>query len=349
MQYVNLRSFSNKIFNRIESKLKKTTLISKPLEICLEPTLKCNSNCMMCNRNFERRETKSAEGMLSWDTFQRVKPFFKFTGRVLFSGFGEPFLHPHYLSMLREIKKYGPFVYLFTNGILMNKGISESLVDTGVDKICVSFGGASRDTYKKIRGIDGFDKVVENIQYINEYIKKRGKEKPMLSFNIVAMNSILPELVSVVALAHKLGVKDIDMPNLVVQGKAMFQESVWHNVEKAKNIFTQARALAERYQISFRAPDLEVRRNDCRDLFRKLLVTWDGKVLSCANERFLLGDLSENKITDIWNSRGVKKLRKDYYHKGLEVLCSGCTNWDNRPETFLNPWVNSRDYAVKVY
>lgn len=349
MHFVNLLSFYNKILNRSEIKLKRIRLISRPVELTLEPTLKCNSNCIMCNRNFNRKEAKNAEGFLSWDILWKVKPFFKYAERVGFSGFGEPLLHPEYLAMLREIKKAGSFVYFFTNGTLMTEEIGKELVEAGIDMICVSIGGASRDTYKKIRGIDAFKTVVDNIKRISEYKRKIKRKKPLLSFNVVAMNSLLPELEALLDLAHELGVEHIAFPNLVVQGESMNKESIWHNKEKAGKTFKKAGDLARELGITFIAPRLDICKIDCREFFKSLYITWDGKVLSCALERYIIGDLNKSTIASIWNGKGITKLRKDYYKKGLEGTCPNCPCWDNRPETFLSPWINSREYAKKIF
>lgn len=348
MQFVSPHSFANDVLNRLEIKLRRTRLISMPVELTLEPTLRCNSNCVMCNRNFSRKETKKVEGFLSWDIFWKVRPFFKYAKQVVFSGFGEPLLHAEYLAMLREIKKSGPFVLSFTNGTLMTEEAGKELVDAGMDMICISIGGATRDTYKKIRGIDAFDTVVDNIRRISEYKKKTKRKKPLLSFNVVAMNSLLPELESLVNLAHEIGVEDISMPNLVVQGESINKESIWHNTEKSETAFQKAKNLARRLNITFIAPRLDVCKFDCTDIFKKTYITWDGKVLSCALERYIIGDLKESTIASIWNSDGIMKLRKDYYEKGLEVMCQDCPCWDNKPETFMNPWINSRKYAKRV-
>lgn len=50
----------------------------------------------------------------------------------------------------------------------------------------------------------------------------------------------------------------------------------------------------------------------------------------------------------MWNKPGLVCLRKDCHEKGLDELCAKCTCWDNRPEAFLDPWTNSRAYAIRL-
>ena len=336
------------MINRFEISLKKSHLISRPVEVMLEPTAQCNSNCIMCTKRYFREKDQPPLGFLSWEIFWKVRPFFKFARRVLFSGFGEPFLHPEFINMLNQIKRYNTFVYCFTNGLLMNEEMGRALVNSGMDMINISFGGATKETYEKIRGIDGFDTVINNLQYITEYKNKAGKIKPLLSFNVVAMNSIMPELEQLLLLAKKIGVQHFAMPNLIVQSEPMKEESIWGNKEKTDKAFRRARALAAELNINFTYPSLDITKRDCLDLFRKMFITWDGLVLSCAQERYIIGDLQKNKITSIWNSDNMLKLRRKYYKNGLDSICPGCPCFDNRPDTFLNSRINSRMFAQRI-
>lgn len=348
MFFVNTKSFANKILNRLEIKAKRTRLWSKPVELTLEPTLKCNSNCVMCNRNFSRKETKESSGFLSWKIFDKVRPFFRTAERVLFAGFGEPLMHPDYMAMLKEIKKAGPYVYAFSNGILMNEAAGRALVDNGMDMICISMGGGTPETYRKIRGVDAFATVTENIRQVAEYKKSRGKDLPLISFNIVAMRSLLSELEEIVELAHQIGVNHIAMPNLVAQGSEMVSESLWLCRDEAFVSLAKAAACATHHGITFIQPKLNVGQLPCNALFNRLNINWDGSIMSCTAERYITGDLNRQTIADIWNGRGMQALRRKVITKGLEAVCPNCTCWDNRPESFLNPSINSREHARRI-
>lgn len=340
---------SNMLLNMVEIKMKRSRLISRPVTITLEPTLMCNSDCIMCNRNFNRKGTKTSDGFLSWDTFNAVKPLFKYARSVLFGGFGEALLHPEYLSMLNEIKKTGSFVFFYTNGILLTENIGRQMVDIGMDRIYISIGGATRATYRKIRGVDAFERVVKNMKRIRDYKKKAGKKTPALFFNVVAMNSILPESEALVELAKELGVVHIGMPNMVAQGEEIKNESIWLNIQEAKSAFAGAARLAEKYNIGFSPPNLDGNeKSDCSVLFKGMVVNWDGTVMSCALERYLVGDLKESTPQNVWNSYGMVSLRKGYYEKGLEHVCPRCTSWDNSPENYLSPALNSREFATRL-
>ena len=349
MRFSDILPISNMLSNRLEIKLKRTRLLSRPVTIMLEPTLACNSDCIMCNRNYHRKETKEAKGFLSWDTFNKVKPLFRYARCVSFCGFGETLLHPEFPAMLREIKKRVRFAFFYSNAIAMTADVGRIMVDAGLDRLCISIGGATRESYKKIRGVDAYDRVIDNIRQLNEYKKKTGKDKPVLFLEVVVMNSILPELESFVELARELGMATISMVNLVAQGEDMKKESIWLNIGEAQAAFAEATALAEKYGITFQAPNLDANlKSDCSALFNVLAVTWDGLVVSCARERYILGDLGTLQAGEIWNSKGIVGLRKEYFKKGLEHVCPQCTCWDNSPGNYLDPQENSREFATRL-
>jgi MoaA/NifB/PqqE/SkfB family radical SAM enzyme len=81
--------------------------------------------------------------------------FIDFTG-------GEPLLNKELPQILSYAKKLGFFVKLSTNGFLYPKKAVEII---GLpSRIYFSFDTTSKQEYKKIRGIDGYDKLIESIK-----------------------------------------------------------------------------------------------------------------------------------------------------------------------------------------
>jgi MoaA/NifB/PqqE/SkfB family radical SAM enzyme len=348
MYYVNPLSLANKILNRLEIKARRTRLISRPIEITLEPTLMCDSNCLMCNRNFFRKEDRNVRGLLDWKTLEAVRPFFRFSERVVFSGFGEPLLHPEFLKMAAAIKKEGPDVLFFTNALDLTEKLAQGLVEADLDFVYVSLGGASRETYKKVRGVDGFDRVVANVEALTRAKKAMNKKRPSVRFNVVAMASVLDELDEIVSLAGRVGVEAVDMPNMVAHGESIRGESLWLQPERAAKALAGAASLAERLGIEFRSPGLAENKLDCRHFFTSFYVAWDGDVLTCPMERYVVGNVKDQAPSAIWNGLGLVGLRKAYFDKGLASTCPKCPCWDYRPDTFFDSWPNSRRYAERI-
>ena len=138
------------------------------------------------------------------------------------------------------------------------------------------------------------------------------------------------------------------MPNMVAQGEEMIAESIWGNVDEAKVTIEKASTIAEKYKIEFIPPNLKVMEKDCKSLFHKMFINWYGAVMSCALEKYIVGYVSRNNLNDIWNSKRMIGLRKEYYENGLKSVCPRCTCWDNKPDNFLYGNANTRLHAKKI-
>jgi MoaA/NifB/PqqE/SkfB family radical SAM enzyme len=84
---------------------------------------------------------------------------------VLLSG-GEAMQHPQWPEIARRFRDSGVHVMLLTNGLLLQKQVSE--VAASVDEVIVSLDGGTAATYAAIRGVDAFDLVLNGIRAVRE-------------------------------------------------------------------------------------------------------------------------------------------------------------------------------------
>ena len=66
----------------------------------------------------------------------------------------------------------------------------------------------------------------------------------------------------------------------------------------------------------------------CAKPFREMSIRWDGRVSICCNDwrgRLLCGDVTKQKLVDVWNSRVFQAARKYLYHGMRDFApCKGC-------------------------
>jgi len=129
-------------------------------------TYRCNSKCEICNfwkdKNLQEIQDASfTDAKKNLDDLKKMGiKFIDFTG-------GEPLLNEDLSQILAFAKKLGFFVKLSTNGLLYPEKAKELY---GLpNRIYLSLDTTSKDEYKKIRGIDGFDKVIESIRIAKKY------------------------------------------------------------------------------------------------------------------------------------------------------------------------------------
>lgn len=122
----------------------------------------CNSRCVTCDiwRN-PRRNMKMELVEEIASAFQELQVRW-----VLLSG-GEAMQHPQWPQIARRFHDEGAHVMLLTNGLLLRKQ-ADSLIDS-VDEVIVSLDAGTQKTYTAIRGVDGFDLILDGIRAVRAH------------------------------------------------------------------------------------------------------------------------------------------------------------------------------------
>lgn len=137
------------------------SLIKKPFFCNYWVSHRCNSKCEFCN--FWRDKTLQKIPDAGFDDVKRNLDDLKKMGIkfIDFTG-GEPLLNKELPQILAYAKKLGFFVKLSTNGLLYPEKAVELM---GLpSRIYFSFDTTSKKEYQKIRGIDGYDKLLGSIK-----------------------------------------------------------------------------------------------------------------------------------------------------------------------------------------
>ena len=120
----------------------------------------CNARCIYCSD--ERSGTN-----INYDTYKIIKDLFekgyyKPGGEATFQG-GEPTLMPHFNELIHLFQSGGTKVRVHTNGIKYSPSVYEALKnDNGTAVISLDCG--CREIYNKIKNVDAFNCVIENIK-----------------------------------------------------------------------------------------------------------------------------------------------------------------------------------------
>lgn len=157
-----------------------------PLKVLqIETTNICNSNCVFCVRS-----SLKEFGIMSDPLFKKIlldAKEIKTIEVIVPMLLGEPFCDPKIIQRLKLINEILPEVQivLFTNGSLLNPDKISELSKVNNLKMVFSLNGATKETRKKLMGLDDFNHVVRMI-YLYERTKKPFEvllvKHPSLSF-----------------------------------------------------------------------------------------------------------------------------------------------------------------------
>lgn len=309
-----------------QESLKNKLIVPLPRELQIEPTTKCNLDCVMCSR--ETRYRKSSRDM-TYVEFRNLIDSVPTLKKVHFHGLGESLYNKHFFDMVKYMKKRGIFVCFNDNATLLDKEKSLELIKSGLDEMRISIDTANPKTYAKIRGKDVLDSVIRNIKQLQSLKSELNSDKPALKIVTVLMKETLNDMRGIVKLAGQLGIDRILVQNVQTwSGDVMTDKSEKSTIGIKKNkIFEVVKKLANKYGIKFSYPK-EKMPYTCTWMFESAFITCEGYVTPCCNcpnpNVFNFGNLKDKSFPEIWNSKKYQNFRKRHINKNFPNICKDC-------------------------
>jgi len=224
---------------------------------------------------------------------------------IWLAGLGEPMMNRHFLSMVKECRNLGISTGASTNGTFLTDVWQERLLDASLDLLIVSFDGATRETYEKIRVGASFEKVRGNVRRLAARKVRRGTKRPWLVLQMIELRQTKDEA-----------------PHFRREWSIPGVDAV--RIKKDELQFDDALAFAGQRKRQSRRP--------CPFLWRGTpLIQWDGTMLPCcygtADKAF--GNLKESSVACLWNSQRVEAVRSAHINgNGLsEPFCRNCNTF----------------------
>lgn len=155
-----------------------------PRVVRIETTNACNAKCVICPHPVMTRPVKVMPAGL----YQRIidECAQHQCREVHLHNFGEPLLDKHLEDKVRYAKQKGiRKVKIFSNGSIVSEKRAVALMEAGLDEIKISFDGADKEEFERIRAPLKFDEVVENIHTLLRLRNER-QAKLKISINCVS-------------------------------------------------------------------------------------------------------------------------------------------------------------------
>ena len=316
-----------------------------PRSLYLETTNRCDSKCQTCIRTFRALEPPADL------TLERVKGIveqFPVLDRVVLHGIGEPLLNREIFEIIAYLKTRGPTVLFNSDAIGLTAQRAPRLVESGLDEYRVSMDAATRDTYRRLRGVDQFDRVVANVRRLVQLEREGARSTPRVSLWFTASRANLDELPAFVRLAAGLGVAEVYVQRLVFNGLGLATErNALHGTlrEHEQAVLDEAESLARMLSIALRASGLTTPLESlkggsrhprpwagCQRPWTLSYVTANGNVLPCCISpwvardygRLVLGNAFAVPFDQIWNGERYRQFRADFEGDAPPDPCRGC-------------------------
>lgn len=305
-----------------------------PVKLDVEPLSRCNFHCTMCQVSDWPKNQRSRDL-----TVEEFKGFIKEQYglyEIKLQGLGEPLLlRDDFFEMIRYARSRHIWVRTTTNGSLLHlKDNYKKLIDSGVSEVQISFDGATKETFEKIRRGSVFEKVRDNCKLINAYCANKRILKTRMW--VVVQQHNLPEFFDFVHRASEMGFKRLTF-SLDLIGWA--QDS-WISANKevsAKHWVTremaeQAISLGDTLgvQVTFWNATDKFRTDKPEHLcpwpFERAYISSDMRVVPCC----MVGnpDTAElgpaKSFTEVWHGAEYAEFRRQHLEGRLPKICKTC-------------------------
>ena len=274
-----------------------------PKEIMVEATNFCNCRCFFCGSLNSKRERGYIDPVLAEDIIKKAYDYG--ARKISFHCMGEPFLCKDLAKYVSIAKMKGyTYIYLDTNGVFATPDRVFPVLDAGLDSLKFSIHAATPETHKQITGIDGFEKIVDNLENVHAYI-----EKKKLSCKLIAYQAI-----------SKINQHEVEgfynLMNPLV-------DEVW-----TRPIHNGSGVRLENSKYSIGEKEYAMKESPCRELYCRMIIDWQGKSIACSTDwtgTLVYGDAKEDDLLNLWNNETIWLIRKQHERKEtLPNICAKC-------------------------
>lgn len=288
--------------------------VQLPYYLDVELTNFCNFNCCFCptgTKAMQRMRGHMPDNVAD-AIAENVKKYN--IPAVRFIRWGEPTLHPNYLSILEKVKNAGALIHINTNGSLLDEEQIQKLLDIHLDSIKFSFQGADEGTYNEMR--EGGD-YLRLLDIVRKFHEMRGeRDYPYIQISTTLTGETADQIEG-----FKSDIGDYcDYYNVGYTKLNHLNVDTMNIDEEEKK---KIRRLQEHETIN------HTFRPVCVEAFDKLSINWNGDVTLCCSDYdnfMLVGNILDMDLKQIFNSR-VADIYRDAIAKmqyGKIKCCSNC-------------------------
>ena len=231
-----------------EGTLTKAACRDFPTKLFIETTTRCNLNCFMCVK--QNRGSEVNEGDFSPDMFNRLEAAFPHIDALILNGIGEPLLNLHLESFIRRAKKLMPssgWIGFQSNGLLMTHLRAVSLVDAGLNRICISIDATSPEQFSKLREGGDVDAIDMALSALKNARRICHRPEVTIGIEFVAMQSNIRELPATLEWAANRGASFAIVTHVLPYDEMHAHEAVFSNIsDQALELYTSWRRKAIR-------------------------------------------------------------------------------------------------------
>lgn len=327
-------AFKNPIYKKFPGFLRR------PFKLEMEHTTFCDKKCIFCEHtHWSEKATK-----ITFEQFKGVVEPIKSLKWMNITGEGSSFLNKDFAKIIEYLRNRHINVNFVDEFDFFDESISRKVIELGVNSIWVSFDGATKETYEKIKVGCNYDNALNNIRTLLRLKGEVGSPFPIINirFIITTLNyQEMPAFIELVSSLKNRGVRArVEFVGLLTFAEIKDYYIPLDKIPESILIETFQKALEHNINLYFsHASACSPSMNRCAAWVEPYILI-GGEIISCCaiimsnNRKFLrensFGNVHEKPFLEIWNSEKYKNFRKLVNTKDGKVpkSCYGCRAYD---------------------
>lgn len=300
-------------------------LRSRPYVYTVDTGNYCNLRCPLCPTGYHGLERPQAVmNLQNFETIlEKIRPY---AIEVILHNWGEPFLNPDILPIVRATKRAGIGTTISSNLNLVHRGddFLEEVVESGLDHLTISLDGTTQEVYEQYRRGGDIEQVYHNIRVLMAHKARLRKSTPVVEWQYLVMKQNEHQIDEARRLALELGVDRLrftspGMPFNDLVNKKMADQWISDN------------PLYRAYHPEAIIRDGYLYGEKCFYLYRAMTVNPKGEVSPCCavyHSKWDFGNLLTASLDEVWNNAHYRSSRALFSKKqildGIETVCHRC-------------------------
>lgn len=296
---------------------RKSPVSDFPRIVQIQTLAGCNARCQFCPNTATIGKLKL--GLMDEDLFRSIidevvkHPVMRISPFLM----NEPLSDKRMPGLIRYIVERKPprcVVKINTNASFLDDEMGEALIESGLDRLHVSFHGIRKQTYETSMGNLDWEQQLAKVDGFLELMRKRGRG-PRLKVTMVHTSTIDAELDEIRAYWNSRGV--------TVNVHALENRSHRSVDDKRINALPWQPL------------------SNCDRLMQQAYILWNGDCVLCCvdwERTTIFGNVSQDSLAEVWQGEAYTRYRQNYLAGELGgTLCEGCKVQDEVDFSYKPP------------
>ena len=294
-----------------------------PSTLFIEPTNACNLHCPTCPTG-SGKMNRTKRMMRTYEFAGIIDQVRGYVSRINLWNYGEPFLNPDVLDMIRDAASAGIRVRTSTNGeFFTTAAFCRGVVLSGLHSVIVCLDGADQVTLSKFRRGSSFHRILQGLRRLMKARRELGSPTPKVELQFILMRHNQHQRALIKDIAQELGVdvfseKTVGIPFNDPQFEAMARQFLPDDLSLTRYRLDAGGRLVLDGQVP----------NRCYWLQRNAVINSDGTVVPCCYDlysEFVMGNVFEESLRAIWKGARYEALRTQIARDRKSIpMCNGC-------------------------